>query len=405
MHLGPVEIRLGWQRKRISGLRAVYWNILFRSLAMGLIGVFAPVFVFLMMKEAGGSWVAGVRWAMAFVVIKRLVVLLGAIKVGQIIERIGFRWSVLLGTVFQAGMLVFLMMAEADYRWLLGAALASGMVIMFYWISRLALFSSDGVIEEFGEEIGTMIMLQRGSAILAPFVGGVIIAGLGFEVLFALGVGFLLVSMVPLFFMSFHEHDGGVSWRGLREFLKGEKQKKLIPGFAGRGMEDLVTIWIWPIFSFIIIGNFEGLGAVTSGVMIVSVLAAFLVGKLFDRRRALGGLEDERLYWLGSVVTAVTRFTRSFAGSVWGVLGWDALTKMAAPFYWIPFVSYRAMAARRVSPVAFFSYRTLIYSLGRILMALLVMVMIGWSWGWRWIFCGGALGVLLGLGMAQESNR
>ncbi len=404
MHLGPLDIHFGWRQKRISGLQAFYWNILFRSLAMGLIGVFAPVFVFLTMKGVGGSWIVGVRWVMVFVLVQRVVVWLGAIKTGQIIEKIGYRWGILWGVVFQILMLLFLLVSEGDHRWLLVAAIMSGMVILFYWISRLSLFSDDGVEEEFGEEMGVVTMLERGSSILAPFLGGVIIAGFGFRMLFALGVVLLLVSIVPLFFMPYHEHADGISWSHFVKFLKKKNNKKLVLGFFGRGMEDLVTIWIWPLFAFIIIGTFEGLGAVTSIVMVVSLLTAFMVGKLFDRNRAKGGLEDEKIYWIGSVVTAVTRFTRSFASSMWGVVGWDSLTKIAAPFYWIPFGSYRAVAAGKVSPVEFFSYRAMIYSLGSAAMALLSVLMIGWSAGWSWIFGVGALGVLLGLGMSQESN-
>lgn len=405
MHLGPLNIHFGWRQKEISGLRAFYWNILFRSLAMGLIGIFAPVFVFLTMKGVGGSWIAGVRWVMVFVLVQRVIVWLGAIKAGQIIEKIGYRWGILWGIVFQICMLLFLLLAEGDYRWLLVTATMSGMVVLFYWISRLALFSDDGVDEKFGEEMGMVTMLERGTSILAPFLGGVIIAGAGFKVLFVLGVVLLLISIVPLFFMPYHEHKDGISWRHFLRFLKRENNKKLILGFFGRGMEDLVSNWVWPLFAFIIIGTFEGLGAVTSIVMVVSVLMAFIVGRLFDRNRAKGGLEDEKIYWVGSVITAITRFTRSFAGSMLGVVGWDSLTKMVAPFYWIPFSSYRAVAAGKVSPVEFLSYRAMIYSLGSAMMALLAITMIGWPAGWNWIFGVGALGILLGLGMSQESNK
>ena len=404
MHLGPLDIHFGWREKRISGLQAFYWNILFRSLAMGLIGVFAPVFVFLTMKEVGGGWIAGVRWVMIFVLMQRVVVWFGAIRAGQIVEKIGYRWGILWGVVFQILMLLFLLVSEGDYRWLVAAAVAAGLVILFYWISRLSLFSDDGIDKEFGQEMGVVTLLERGSSILAPFLGGVIIAGFGFQVLFAVGVVLLLASIVPLFFMPYHEHKDGISWKNFAKFLKKKSNRKLALGFFGRGMEDLVTIWIWPLFAFIIVGTFEGLGAVTSIVMVVSVLTAFLVGKLFDKNRAKGGLEDEKIYWIGSVVTAVTRFTRSFASSMWGIVGWDSVTKIAAPFYWIPFGSYRAVAARKVSVVEFFSYRAMIYSLGGMIMALLSMIMISWPMGWSWIFGVGALGVLLGLGMSQESN-
>ena len=191
----------------------------------------------------------------------------------------------------------------------------------------------------------------------------------------------------------------------LVKFVVDKKTRVYRWGFVGTAMDDVIMGWAWPVFMFLVIGDFEQLGSVVSAVMLISMLTTLLAGRWFDIRRGRGGLADEKMFWAGSVLTAVTRFTRSLAASVWGVFGWDALNKIVAPFYWLPFGGYLYSAAKRHKPLAFFAYREIVYSLGRIVMAGLVISLIGLPFGWQWVFGTGAVGVLLGAGMATESNK
>lgn len=396
---------LWWRRSRqTSGVKVIYYNAFLRSLAESLIGIFIPVYIFLVGQEVWGLWVSGVKLVAIYVVVERLVMIIGSISVARIVGRVGFLSSGLIATGLQVMGLVVLMKVDEDWRWLLVAGVIFGFVIMFYWLARLAVFATAGERESFGRKVSVTALVERGAGVIGPVIGGVVAMWWGFDVLFALGVFVLILSCVPMLWLGKQEKDGDVSWKGLCEWLGKRDNLWYNVGFIGRAMDDVVAV-VWPVFVFLIVGGLAGLGAIISGVMLISVFMTYVVGKWFDRRRSIGGMEDERLYWVGTILTSIARVIRGLARTTGGVLILDSIDKIVAPFYWVPFDSYQFSAAKRLAPLQFFAYREVIYSFGRLMMAVLVWMVIGWDGGWFWVFGIGAVGVLLSLGMAVESNK
>lgn len=392
---------IGMLRRDHDGVEAIYGNAFFRALAMGMLGIFVPIYIF---QIFGGveEWVRGVRWLALFVLMQRVVIILCSIEVGKMIEKLGFRRSVLLASLLELVVLVLLVGLEQEKWFIYPTALVGAFVVMFYWIARQGLFASDGKVAEFGREISTMTLVEQGAAILGPFSAGVIVTIWGFEVLFLLAMGILVLSVLPLFMMAPHEHKNGISYLGLKNFLRIKKERKYVLGFLGRAADDSLVGYIWPIYMLLVIESYERLGAVVSGVSVIALIMIFVGGKVFDRERSKGGLEDERMFWLGGGVVAVIRLGRGLVRTLSQVLLIDVLTVLVKPFYWIPFDGYTYLAAKEESAVAFFVYREVIYSLGVVLAMGAVVVLIGLPLGWQMVFAIGSIGVLMSMVIARK---
>lgn len=285
------------------------------------------------------------------------------------------------------------------------AGAISGLAIMFYWLPRMAMIAGDGTKEAFGHQVSFLMLIERGAGILGPFVGGVIITQAGFGPLFFLAMALVLASSVPLFFMAHHRHSDGISWGNFVEFVKEKEHRGDMASFVGRGIDDLVMTWMWPLYMFLVIKDFEQMGGVVTITSVVALVATFVAGRVFDRLRARGGVVDEWVFWLAGAGSAVLKLVRSLVTTAGGVLAVDGTDGLISPFYWVPFDSYLYTAAKRFSPVSYFVFREVIYSMGRLVGAGLVIMMLGWPGTWQWIFGLGALGLVMSLKMSKESNR
>lgn len=393
------------ENRQLGGVRAIYWNSFIRSFVSGILGIFFPIYVFLLTKEAFGSWILGAKWMMVYLVCLRVVVAVFSIPVGKLIERWGFRKSILLATVIDVLAYVFIMMAKSDWRWILVSGVLSGIGVLFYWLPRMSIMAGDGKKESYGKQVGGLALVDRGAEVLGPVVGGVLITLLGFEWVFVIAMVILMLSAVPLFFMEHHHHSNGVGWGEFRVFLGKKEYRGDFLAFVGRAIDDAVMTWMWPLFMFLVIGNFERMGLVASGTLLASVLATFIAGKAFDKLRKEGQGSDVTLFRVSSVVTAVARVARSLSNNVFSLALLEGGDKVVAPFYWVPFDSYLYTAAKRFSPVAYFVFREIIYSLGRLLAVVLVILFLDFANPWPWILGLGSIGVLMSLPMSKESKK
>ena len=94
-----------WRRhidlhRHFDGMQAFYLNASLRSLAVSLISIFTPVFIY---SEGLLLWGSS-RYALAgvalFYLVFRLTALLSALPLSRVIEKIGFRRSVVVSMVF-----------------------------------------------------------------------------------------------------------------------------------------------------------------------------------------------------------------------------------------------------------------------------------------------------------------
>lgn len=399
MHLWD-RVDDGWGG--VGVLAPLYWNIFLRGLGMSMLGLFVPIYIY-SIGASGAGLAAGLRLIAWYMLIQRFLMAVMTVGVAKLIGKIGFRWGVLLGSSLTVVYYFLPSVLSASFGLVAIMAVLTAFSIPFYWISRLSVLAIDGEYKSFGRETGIVTFLERGGAVLSPLAGGVIAQVLGFKMLFTVGTVIVFLSTIPLFFMKHHRRDGEVSWRGFKRWLTDKNKRHLLISFVGEGWDGFVTSYYWPLFIFLAVGSMEVLGGISSITMLFSIVMVFFASRWFDKKRAVGGSEDERMFWRANGLLALVRFLRAGFGSLAGLFSIDLVTKLTSPFYWIPFGGYMYSAGKKDKSPRFYAYREMVYSLAIVIACGLVILMVGREWRWWGVFGFSAVGVLLTMMMAKES--
>ena len=399
MHLSDV---LGDRAGRADSLVSMYWNIFLRGMGTAMMGLFVPIYIFIIGKDQGGL-VSGLRLLVVYLVVQRLFLFLATIPMARVVEKLGFRLSVLLGNFLLVFYYLMPILGGEKIWVVITMALISVASIPLYWLSRYSVLAVDGKQEKFGKEVGMVTLLDRGAGVLAPVVGGVVATVFGFHALFALGAIVVMVSCVPLFYMKHHEKDGEISFSSFGKWLKDKNKRHLLKGFMGEGIDGMVSGFYWPVYVFVMIGSLEVLGGMTSASYLAAMVTTYLAGRLFDKKRALGGLEDEKVYWLAGSWFSVLRVLRAGFSSLLGLFGVDMVSRILSGYYWVPYGGYMYSAGKKDGGLKLYAYREMVYSLAIVVFGVLVWVISAYWWRWWGIFGVSAVGILFTLGMAKES--
>lgn len=392
--------------KELNGIQAIYINNLMRTLALSLGGLFSPLYVFLFGYE-GATLVAGLRVIILSIVVERVTVTVLAIPLGRLVYKMGFKWSVLWGSFLLS--IYFLLPTVFDRSLVLIVVMSflSALSILIYWIARNSLMSMDGDRGHYGHDVSYMAITERLVSILGPFVGGYLVATGGFQVLFAVVTIVSIISALPMFFMVNHKIIDGISLSGLVDFVKSKKNKHLNIAFFGQGLNNTVDGFLWPVFFFLVLGSYELMGGVTSMIMALTIFIIYLAGKKFDKQRAVGGEIDEVNFTKAGVWLAVLSFVRPLFAVPVSMIGHVFVFSASIPFWWIPHDGYLYSAGKRMeSPLAFYVYREVVYSIGRFSLFLALYFFLGVisvNILWWVIFGLGGLGILLTIGLKKES--
>jgi len=398
-----------WQRRavhqavRISGVRALYLNNLLRGLAGSMVAIFFPAYVFLWGFESGGLTL-GFRVLILSLVIERGLVFLLAGPLGRLVKRIGFKASILLSSLLLSVWFILPAIFPRSLVLIIALSVVAAILIPIYWLARLSILSLDGDKDRYGGEVSFLALLDQASSILGPFVGGVLVATSGFGLLFGVATFVCLLSAIPIFFVGDYQIKDGISLGHFEKWTRNKKERHLHWSFIGQGLANTVDANFWPLYGYLIVGSFAVLGALTSISFALAAVAIYLAGRLFDKKRALGGVEDEKEYTLATIFLGLLTLLRPLISSVLGLLSFDAVFRMSLPFWGVDYDAYLFSAGKRArSVLEFFTYREVLYSLSRVVGPMVLLLFVGTNYFWWVVFGLGSVGTWLTLGMQKES--
>ena len=334
MHVYPLEKFIHLRKDTPDGITAIYLNTTLRTLALSLVGIFIPVFIFVQTQRVFGEGIAiGLYGVIVYYLIWRLVVLFLVIPASLIISKIGFRWCLLLSALLLAVML-FLFSLTTIYFWvIILAAIIHGMQAAFYWLSYRSLFVKDGVLGRLGEEVSINAILSRVVAIGGPALGGIIIATWGFSYLFWIALVIVVFSGLPFFFMRYHRRNKQATLSSVINWLKVKKHRNEEISFIGRNIEGFVYAIFWPLFIFLVVGSYEKQGLVVSLGLVAGAIVILFAGRIFDKKYSF------KAYRFGVIWVSVMYLARIFVNSLGKLVMIQVAHDMASPIYWVTFDS------------------------------------------------------------------
>jgi MFS family permease len=240
---------------------------------------------------------------------------------------IGFNRAMGLGMLIQA--LQILMLATITiYNWPLWMiAFVWALFLTLYWAAFRACFARSLLHKTVGPSVGIAAALGMLAYGIAPAIGGAIATSFGIMVLYIIATLCFVAAAIPLF--------------GAKEIIRHEpfNMKELnlrriwrdLVANMGDNNDDSIGNILWPLFIFLIIPTYVGVGILSS----ISVIASILIALYAGRKQASKGTKRYLNHGTTTVsmMNVVRLFTQS-AGQVAGVNFLNGLghALMATPF-------------------------------------------------------------------------
>lgn len=322
-----LERRHFWRYASFDEVAELYASRTMRLLAQYMIALFIAVYLY----QHGYSIIFIAWYFAAYFAFCVLMTYPSA----RYVAHFGPKHGILMGNLLYIPALVFFTLVPNYGMYALIAFSAfRGLSMTVYDLSYLVDFSKVKHIEHAGKEIGFMQIFERAAASLAPLIGGAIA--------FMFGVEATMWLSAVLFALA--------SWPLLRTAEQVKTSQKLsLAGFPWKttyrsfiaetavGFDNIASNMVWALFISVVVFAGSGddlylkIGALASITVITSFAAAYVFGRLIDRRR--GG----DLLRIATISNAFTHFFRPFVTTPIAVAGANITNEIATAGYTMAF--------------------------------------------------------------------
>ena len=378
--------------KLLFGIRVV------RELANKFALFFLPVFLFQLGQETGffsnfglTSFQSGVVLLSLFFALTRAFVFLTLIPAGNFMRKYGFSASFMLSFLSYAVELIALRFAGGNINWLWLAIPADSIATSLMWGGFNTLLSKGARRSRMGKDLGFLQVLLNLTWLIAPALSGFIIYLFGYEILFTVGVGFVAVGSLISYFLDFPHEKDSISVKELSFWLGDGRFWKLGLSIFGKAIHDN-SIYIWPLYIFLILGNTEKVGIIYSLSFLVSMIMSLFIGMKLDSKAR------RKPFFLSGGVLSFLWVLRSQVLGFWSIAIVDSLDKITGNFHWLFFDRVLMNRGKGREAFSYFTYREMIISFASFLFwAIFASIFLFSSMEWDGLFVVGGVGVLLSL--------
>ena len=306
-----------WRILRNKELSEIYAMMSLRTMAMSLISIFIPVYLYTIGYDIPSI-------LLFFIIVSSTQALLCPLS-AKISSKIGFKHGMLFGFVFYSFYYIMLATVGGERHLIYMAAAVYGVAQALFWIPFHTFFSTLTDGKKRGEEVALLDMFPSIISIIAPFVGGLIVFFFGFGTLFVVGLAFLISAVVPLL--------------ASKDMKMPFKFSFKVDGFDKKVAASLVAYnsqindTVWPIFIFTVVGSAATLGGIVAFSVLIGFLTIWIVGKMCDRGYR------KKLLDIGSVTQCVLWVFRSLATSFAHVISLESVWRVVSKFVDVPYNS------------------------------------------------------------------
>ncbi|MBA3758257.1 MFS transporter, partial [Candidatus Saccharibacteria bacterium] len=312
-----------WRDASFDELSELYVSMMMRSLALGIIGIFVPVFLL----KSGYAFPDIIGFFVMFFGTRVLADITG----GYMVAKIGPKHTMLVSYGIQI-LAALLFLTLHMYQWpLFWLAATWGTANSLFFVAFHVDFSKVKHSSHGGKELGYVSVMERVGAALGPITGGVIAMFFGAQYMFLPAVILLLLGLVPLFRtsepVSINQH---LDFRALPI----PKIQRDIFSYMAVTIEQTISVIMWPLFLalFVISDNvYLKLGGLVSLGFLVSIAAAYTIGKLVD------GKKGKQLLEIGAISNAVLHIFRPFVSTLPVAALFSIINEVVTVSYRIPY--------------------------------------------------------------------
>lgn len=364
-----------------QGFVALFSGRMIQFVAMGLVGLFLPIFLF---EQLHGN----IQIVLTYYIIGHLIYALFVPLGAQFLNKIGLRRSLRISVLFDAAFYVCMFfLAVNPSLFLILSVIAVTFGRMTFWLPYHIDFAKFTDKLNRGKEVGLMWATKSLLSIVMPIAAGLLIAMYGYSIVFILAIILFLCAGIP--FLTLPRTHENFSWtyrQTVRNFFSKDNRQLVIANMAN-GAENDVAIVIWPIFIYQLLqGNYLAVGALSSLIVLLTVIIQLMVGKytdVFNKRKML--------HW-GSIAYATGWLAKAFVLTAFQTFVAGTYHSFTQIFKDTPFdaLNYEMLADRGHYVDEYTVLKEMAVQFGKVLMLTLVIV-IASSFGLNWAFIFAAL--------------
>ncbi len=299
-----------------------------RRLAVELLGLFSPLYVFGIAQGLVGSTRNSLLVVIGYVLMIYLSKLLTLPLAENTSFRIGYRRTLILSTIPFFTFIGLLVLSQSQPTFLILAAIFWGIHGAFFWFGYHGLFVKRGDYEHFGKQTGLSQTLYILVGIIAPILGGLVVLKFGYHSLFvSSGAIFALGVMVALLSREIKpRRDARIA--NVLELFK--THKRIMLGYIGWSLESTLYGAIWPVFLFLLVGRILAFGEIISAAVFLAAIITYLVGLIVDQ------IGEEKVIYLGATVNCLTWLARTMIRAPLFIVGIDGFYRVTEQMLQIP---------------------------------------------------------------------
>lgn len=363
-------------------LRNLYLHKIIRNAGLGLVGMFGPIFFYVL----SGS----LEFVLIYYGMVTLVYLILLPLWAKALKYASMHIFMAIASIFT--IVYYLIMYFLACKEVIISTLIILLILtyaferLFYWVPyhvELARFMDK---HHRGRQFSFLNIFITLLAVVLPIFSAFVINKFGFQVLFILTMVVVLISILPLFFIS-HTREG-YSFGYFESFKKFFSKKHIRTNLAycADGFQNTIGVIIWPVFIFMILeGEYLSVGLITAAIILITCVLQFLMGELTDK------FDRKKLMKIGSVFYSLGWIFKAIVATGWHIFlagTYHNLTKvvMRTPF---DVLMYEIAADEGHYVDEFTVLREISINLGRILMLGLAWLLIGFT-NIIWVFVLGA---------------
>lgn len=252
-------------------INQIFLYELLKNFALSLIGVFIPIYIL--------SQGLTVYHAALFIVLSGVSGILFSYPVSRIVSRIGFKHGFVTSYLFIVPGLILIRSFELDIYVIVGSSLAYNIGRVIHNICLNSEFAVDSDEDTRGTDSGKMLSLPSISRIIAPFLGGVVFASLGFDSLLLIALAFLLASILPLLASKDHRDPMNYSFMSILR----KEHLRTVPLFVIRGIQAVTAVSVFGLFIYTQVGGALEVGWARALDSLGFVVTGLFTGKVIER--------------------------------------------------------------------------------------------------------------------------
>lgn len=333
-----------------------------RTFSLGMISVFLPIFLY------------SKGYTIFEIVIFEALFFLTSVFINPFFlkfnSKLGIKIGIILSFFFTIMFYLSLYSNEAlisygKYIFLLVIFFFSKVGDQLYWMAFHLDFATKFNKKNEGSQLGIINAVPIALSILAPFLGGFLITGFSYGIVFAFVIAILFIAIFPIFYSENIKLKNKIDYVKILNF----KDMRLNLIYVIEGANHIALGFIWPLFLFFLNITLASIGAIYSFTSLLNAASNYYSAKISD------GKNRSKIFKKGSVFFGFTIVARPLFESLPVLVSFQSIGGMSAPFFLMPFMNFYFRKAKK-DPINVISNRETYLNLGRFISFLVVFLLL-----------------------------